>query len=89
MNESIFRSYGGRQTIRILKQVHSDLQEVEQQQQSEADLALEKVEELQSALDDEKRKKEACEQQIQQQLQVCEVPSRMYGRSLVWLRVLS
>lgn len=45
------------------------MQEVEQQQQSEADLALEKVEELQSALDDEKRKKEACEQQIQQQLQ--------------------
>ena len=56
---------------------------MEQQQQSEADLALEKVEELQSALDDEKRKKEACEQQIQQQLQVCEVPPLIYLFSLV------
>ena len=43
---------------------------MEQQQQSEAELAREKVEELESALDDEKRKRDACEQQIQQQLQV-------------------
>ena len=45
---------------------------MEQQQQSEADLAREKMEELESALDDEKRKKDACEQQIQQHLQVPE-----------------
>ena len=43
---------------------------MEQQQQSEAELAREKVEELESALDDEKRKRDACEQQIQQHLQV-------------------
>ena len=46
------------------------LQDLEQQQQSEADLAREKVEELESVLEDEKRKREACEQQIQQHLQV-------------------
>ena len=43
---------------------------MEQQQQSEAELAREKVEELESAMDDEKRKRDACEQQIQQHLQV-------------------
>lgn len=43
---------------------------MEQQQQSEAELAREKVEELESALDDEKRKRDACEQQIHQHLQV-------------------
>lgn len=43
---------------------------MEQQQQSEAELAREKVEELESALDDERRQKDACEQQIQQHLQV-------------------
>jgi len=46
------------------------LQDLEQQQQAEADLAREKVEELESVLEDEKRKREACEQQIQQHLQV-------------------
>lgn len=54
------------------------LQDLEQQQQSEADLAREKVEELESALDDEKRKREACEQQIQQHLQVKIVTCVLY-----------
>ena len=51
---------------------------MEQQQQAEADLAREKLEELESVLDGEKRKKEACEQQIQQHLQVCKNTAIMY-----------
>lgn len=52
-----------------MEQLKADLQDLEQQQQSEADLAREKIEELESVLVDEKRKREACEQQIQQHLQ--------------------
>ncbi|XP_078349611.1 golgin subfamily A member 5-like isoform X2 [Oculina patagonica] len=52
-----------------MEQLKADLQDIEQQQQSEADLAREKIEELESVLDDEKRKRDACEQQIQQHLQ--------------------
>lgn len=43
---------------------------MEQQQQAEADIAREKLDEMETALGDEKRKKEACEHEIQQHLQV-------------------
>ena len=48
----------------------TDQQEMEQQQQAEADIAREKLDEMETALGDEKRKKEACEHEIQQHLQV-------------------
>ena len=48
----------------------TDQQELEQQQQAEADIAREKLDEMETALGDEKRKKEACEHEIQQHLQV-------------------
>ena len=43
---------------------------MEQHQQAEADIAREKLDEMETALGDEKRKKEACEHEIQQHLQV-------------------
>ena len=48
----------------------TDQQEMEQQQQAEADIAREKLDEMETALGDEIRKKEACEHEIQQHLQV-------------------
>lgn len=52
-----------------VEQLKADLQEIEQQQQAEADIAREKLDEMETALVDEKRKKEACEHEIQQHLQ--------------------
>ena len=43
---------------------------MEQQQQAEADIAREKIEELESALEDEKRRREVSEQQIEHHLLV-------------------
>ena len=43
---------------------------MELQQQSEADLAQESIRDLESLLENEKRKREACEQEVQQHLQV-------------------
>mgnify|MGYP001793341409 CR=1 FL=1 len=43
---------------------------MEHQLQSEADLAEEKIQNIENALEDEKRKKEECEQAIHQHVQV-------------------
>ncbi|EDO46852.1 predicted protein [Nematostella vectensis] len=57
------------QTRYRMEQVKTDLQDAEQHQQAEADIAQEKVEGLESALDEERKRREACEQEIRQHME--------------------